>query len=142
MLALTWIGHYTMKYLQQPLEKAKQIFGSLNDVILKNIPKWSKAMGFFLSSIVRLGLSVVRGALAIFNAIKKIFDMIPKEIKIVAALLAALALFIKAGPIGRLMMIITVALLLLEDFFVYIDGGEALLGGFWQKLIDIYNTLK
>jgi len=142
MLALTWIGHYTMKYLQQPLEKTKQLFGSLNDVILKNIPKWSKGMGFFLSSIVRLGLTVIRGAKAIFDAIKKIFDMIPKEIKIVTALLAALALFIRAGPIGKLMFIITAALLLLEDFFVYVDGGEALLGGLWQKLIDIYNTLK
>ena len=142
MLALTWIGHYTMKYLHQPLEKAKQLFGSLNDVILKNIPKWSKAMGFFLSSVVRLGLTVIRGAKAIFNAIKKIFDMIPNEIKIITALLAALALFIKAGPIGKLMFIITAALLLLEDFFVYVDGGEALLGRFWQKLIDIYNTLK
>lgn len=142
MLALTWIGHYTMKYLQQPLEKTKQLFGGLNDVILKNIPKWSKGIGFFLSSIVRLGLTVIRGAKAIFDAIKKIFDMIPKEIKIVTALLAALALFIRAGPIGKLMFIITAALLLLEDFFVYVDGGEALLGRLWQKLIDIYNTLK
>lgn len=142
MLALTWIGHYTMKYLHQPLEKAKQLFGSLNDVILKNIPKWSKAMGFFLSSVVRLGLTVIRGAKAIFNAIKKIFDMIPNEIKIVTALLAALALFIRAGPIGKLMFIITIVLLLLEDFFGYIDGKDALLGGLWQKLIDIYNALK
>ncbi len=142
MLALTWIGHYTMKYLQQPLEKTKQLFGNLNDIILKNIPKWSKGIGFFLSSIVRLGLTVIRGAKAIFDAIKKIFDMIPKEIKIVTALLAALALFIRAGPIGKLMFIITAALLLLEDFFVYVDGGEALLGGLWQKLIDIYNALK
>ena len=141
MLALTWIGHYTMKYLQQPLEKTKQLFGSLNDVILKNIPKWSKGIGFFLSSIVRLGLTVIRGAKAIFDAIKKIFDMIPKEIKIVTALLAALALFIRAGPIGKLMFIITAALLLLEDFFGYIDGKDALLGGLWQKLIDIYSTL-
>ena len=142
MLALTWIGHYTMKYLQQPLEKTKQLFGGLNDVILKNIPKWSKGIGFFLSSIVRLGLTVIRGAKAIFDAIKKIFDMIPKEIKVVTTALAALALFIRAGPIGKLMFIITAALLLLEDFFVYVDGGEALLGGLWQKLIDIYNTLK
>ncbi len=142
MLALTWIGHYTMKYLHQPLEKAKQLFGSLNDVILKNIPKWSKAMGFFLSSVVRLGLTVIRGTKAIFNAIKKIFDMIPNEIKIVTALLAALALFIRAGPIGKLMFIITIVLLLLEDFFGYIDGKDALLGGLWQKLIDIYNALK
>ena len=142
MLALTWIGHYTMKYLHQPLEKAKQLFGSLNDVVLKNIPKWSKSMGFFLSSIMRLGLTIIRGAKAIFDAIKKIFDMIPKEIKIVTALLAALALFIKAGPIGKLMFIITIVLLLLEDFFGYIDGKDALLGGLWQKLIDIYNALK
>ena len=48
-------------------------------------------------------------------------------------------MFIRDGSIGKLTAIISLALLLLDDFFTYMDGGEALLGGFWQTLIDIFN---
>ncbi len=142
MLALNWIGFYTVKYLHGPLQKAKEMLYGMNNGIIKNMPKIADTVGRALASIVRIGITILRGAQAIFKAIKKVFDLIPKEVKIVMASLAALGLFIRAGPIGKLIMIISAALLLLDDFFTYIDGGEALLGDFWQKLIDIYNTLK
>lgn len=142
MYAIQWIGHYLLKYLYQPMEKAKQMFKSFNDIFINSIPKWAEKIGSFMGSFVNIGLSVIRLAGTIFNAIKKIFDMIPKELKIVGSAIAALAMFIRAGPIGKLIMIITAALLLLEDFYVYLDGGNALLGGVWQKLIDIWGTLK
>ena len=142
MLALNWIGFYTIKYLQGPLQKAKELLSGMNNGIIKNMPKIADTAGRALASIVRIGITIIRGAQAIFKAIKKVFDLIPKEVKIVMASLAALGLFIRAGPIGRLIMIIGLALLLLDDFFTYIDGGEAKLGKLWQKLIDIYNTLK
>ncbi len=140
--AIQWVGHYLLKYLQQPMTKMKEIFGGLNDSVIKNMPKWSEKIASVMASFVRLGLTVIRGASAIFNAVKQIFDMIPKEIKIVGGALAALALFIRAGPIGKLITIISLALLLLEDFYTYLDGGDALLGGIWQKLIDIWKVLK
>ena len=142
MLALNWIGFYTIKYLQGPLQKAKEMLSGMNNGIIRNMPKIADTAGRALASIVRIGITIIRGAQAIFKAIKKVFDLIPKEVKIVMASLAALGLFIRAGPIGRLIMIISAALLLLDDFFTYIDGGEAKLSGLWQKLIDIYNTLK
>lgn len=142
MYAVQWIGHYLLKYLYQPMEKAKQMFKSFNDIFINSIPKWAEKIGSFMASFVNIGLSVIRLIGTIFNAIKKIFDMIPKELKIVGSAIAALAMFIRAGPIGKLIMIITAALLLLEDFYVYLDGGNALLGDVWQKLIDIWGTLR
>lgn len=140
--AIQWVGHYLVKYLQQPIQKFKEIFVGLNDGIIKNIPKWADKAAWFMSGIVKLGMTVIRGAGAIFNAVKKIFDMIPKELKIAGGAIAAFAMFIRAGPIGKLVAIISAALLLLEDFYTFLDGGDALLGNVWQKLIDIWDLFK
>ena len=140
--ATQWIGHYLFKHLQQPLQKIREIFSGLNDVIIRNIPKWSEKIGIAMAAIVKVGMTVVRSAMEIFNAIKKVFDMVPKEIKILTAALAGFAMFIRAGPIGMLIAVFVILLLLLEDFFVFLDGGESLLGPFWQKLIDIWNIFK
>jgi hypothetical protein len=124
------------------MEKFRNTFSGLNDGIIKGIPKWANKVAQFMAGVVRLGLTAVRTAGIVFNAVKRIFDMIPKELKIIGGALAAFAMFIRAGPIGKLVMIITAALLLLEDFYAYLDGGDALFGKFWQRLIDIYTLLK
>jgi len=139
--AIQWVGHYLVKYLQQPMEKLRNVFNGLNNNILKNMPEWSKKIASVMASVVNITMSIIRGATNIFKAIKKIFDMIPGEVKIFMGILAALAAFIRAGPIGKLMMIFSVLMLLVEDFFTYLDGGDSLLGGFWQWLIDIWNEL-
>lgn len=140
--AIQWIGHYLLKYIKGPLEQVKSKLGGVNEVIVKNLPSWSEKIGMALSWIVRLGLTLIRGAGQVYNAIKRIFDMIPRNIKLAMAALAAFGMFIRAGPIGKLITIFSIVLLLLEDFFTYLDGGEALLGGLWQSLIDIWNLLK
>lgn len=140
--ALNWVGYYLTKYLKDPIEKIQKGFKGLNDIVIKNMPKWTDNIAKVLSWVVRLGTTLVRGATTAYKAIKRIFDMIPREIKIVGAALIGLGLLIRAGPIGKLAMVITGLLLLLDDFYTYIDGGDALLGGFWQRLIDIYETLK
>lgn len=140
--ALNWVGYYLTKYLKDPIEKIQEGFKGLNDIVIKNMPKWTDNIAKVLSWVVRLGTTLIRGATTVYTAIKRIFDMIPRELKIVGAAIIGLGLLIRAGPIGKLVMIITGLLLLLDDFYTYINGGDALLGGFWQKLIDIYETLK
>ena len=140
--SLNWIGYYLVKYLKKPISDIQEGFKKLNESFIKNMPKWSEKVAEVMSWIVRLGFALFRGISSVFSAIKRIFDMIPKELKIVGAAFTALGILIRAGPIGKMIMILTVILLLLEDFFTYLDGGEALLGGFWQGLIDIYNVLK
>ncbi|MDU5080228.1 hypothetical protein [uncultured Tissierella sp.] len=140
--ALNWIGYYLTKYLKEPIGKIQEGFKGLNDIVIKNMPKWTEKIAKVLSWVVRLGTTLVRGSVNVFTAIKRIFDMIPKELKIVGAAITALGLLIRSGPIGKLAMVITGILLLLDDFYTYINGGDALLGGFWQRLIDIYEVLK
>lgn len=140
--ALNWIGYYLTKYLKDPIDKIQQGFKGLNDIVIKNMPKWTEKIAQVLSWVIRLGTTLMRGATTVFTAIKRIFDMIPKELKVVGAAIVGLGLLIRAGPIGQLIMILSAALLLLDDFYTYLDGGDALLGGLWQWLLDIWNLLK
>ena len=138
---IQWIGHHLLKYLYQPMKRLREVFSGLNDRIIDGMPEWSRRIAGVMASVVRITTSIIRGAAAIFRVIRRIFDMIPTEIKILTGVLAAFAAFIRAGPVGKLMMLFTVLMLLVEDFFTYLDGGEALLGGLWRWLINLWETL-
>jgi len=139
--AVQWVGYYLLKYLAQPMQNLRDTFSGLNDRLIANMPEWSKRIAGVMASVVRITQSIIRGASAIFRALRRIFDMIPTEIKILTGVLTAFAGFIRAGPIGKLMMAFSLLMLLVEDFFTYFDGGEALLGGFWRLLIDLWETI-
>lgn len=61
---------------------------------------------------------------------------------------ASIAAFI-ASPIGILAIAIAGLMLLLDDLFVYLDGGDSLFGDFWKPFIDwckkakaVFETIK
>jgi|GEM_PF-4996400 len=139
--AIQWVGHYLLKYLAQPMEKFQEAFSGLNDNLLANIPEWSKRIASVMASVVQITMAIVHGGALIFRTVKNIFDMIPSEILILTGVLTAFAAFIRAGPIGKLILIFTVLMLLVEDFFTFLDGGEALLGGLWRFLSGMFDGL-
>lgn len=142
LLGLQWIGHHLFKNLSKPFADIKGAMGGLTQTVTKNMPIWSKTAGKALASIVKLGMTIVRGAGIVFKAIKRIFDMIPGDVKLAMTAIGGLMTFIKMGPIGKLITILSIALLLLEDFFVYLDGGKSLLGPVWEILIDLAGQLE
>jgi len=139
--AIQWIGHHLLKYIAQPMEALRSTFSDVNDGVLRNLPEWSKRIAGVMASVVRIVAATIRGATAIFRAIQGIFQMIPKEIQILTGIFAGFMMYLRAGPVGRLMMIFSLLMLLVEDFFTYLDGGEALLGGFWGWLLRIFGVL-
>jgi phage-related protein len=139
---LQWVGYYFLKYVQKPMDDIKKLFSGFNDIIKRNIPEWGSNIAKALAWVVRLGGTIIRGAGIVFNAIKRVFDMIPNRVTGVIAVLGVLFAFLKLSPVGRIIAIISAAMLLLDDFFTYLDGGDALLGGFWEKLIGVWNIFK
>lgn len=137
--ALQWVGFYFLKYVQKPMDDIKKLFSGFNETIKKNIPEWGANIGKALSWLVQLGGTIIRGAGILFTAIKRIFDIIPGNVKIVMAVLGALFAFIKMSPLGRMITLITIALLLLDDFFTYLDGGESLLEPVWETLTSFFS---
>jgi phage-related protein len=123
------------------MEQFRESFSGLNDSILANLPEWSKRIAGVMASVMRIVAATIRGGNAIFRLIRRIFEMIPAEIKILMGILGAFGAFLRAGPVGKLILLFTVLMLLVEDFFTYLDGGEALLGGLWRTLINLWETI-
>lgn len=137
--ALQWVGHSFLKYIQKPMEDIQSLLKGFNDKIKKNIPDWADKIGKALSWVVQLGGTIIRAGAQMLEAVKKVFDAIPGGVKVAMAALGGLAAFIKMGPIGKLITIISVALLLLDDFFTFLDGGDSLLGPVWKTLTDFFS---
>jgi hypothetical protein len=136
--AAQWIGYYLGKYLEAPLARVKKVLVLMNDSISKSMPKWTKDIAQALSWIVRLGAAVVRvGAIVV-----SLLSRLPDDFKVFVAALAGLWLVMKASPLTLFAMAIVGLLLLLDDFFTYIDGGESQFEGLWKGIMDVKQALE
>ncbi|WNF07271.1 hypothetical protein [Brevibacillus borstelensis] len=140
--ALKWIGFYLFKYLEGPIKNIKSGLKGFNDAIIKNMPRWTKNVAQFLSWIVRLGIAMAKGGRDLLRMFGALGDRIPQSIKLIGAALLGLALILKTGPLGIIFALLTSVLLLLDDFYTYLEGGESALGPLWKKLQDFYKLLK
>ena len=109
---IQWVGFHLLKYLYQPMNQLRDVFSNLNERIVVSMPDWTRRIASVMASVVNMTTSIIRGAINIFNAIRRIFDMIPTEIRLLTGILAAFAAFIRAGPVGKLMLLFAVLMLL------------------------------
>lgn len=132
--ALQWVGYYLMKYLARPLAQAKATFKSFNDSLIKNMPNWTEKIARALTYIINIGIHFVQLLKNIGKAAYDLWGSFPKGVKIAIASLAALFYFINASPIGRFITMIGTMLLLIDDYFGYMEGKQAAMGPIWDKL--------
>ncbi len=132
--ALQWVGYYLMKHLLNPLREGKATFKSFNDSVIKNMPVWTERIARGLI----YGVNVGRHFLALLKAIGKtgydVWDSFPVGVKIAIAALSALSLFIQATPMGKSIALISAMLLLIDDYFGYMEGKQAAFGPLWDRL--------
>ncbi|WPS86462.1 hypothetical protein SMD22_18390 [Brevibacillus halotolerans] len=140
--ALQWIGFYLFKYLEAPILNIRNGMRSFNNSITKSMPKWTKNTAQFLSWIARLGIAFYKGGRDVFKMFSKLGEHIPLTLKIIGAALIGLSAILRMGPFGVIFSILTGILLLLDDFYTYLEGGESAFGPFWKKLQSIYKLLK
>lgn len=120
--AMQWIGFYLMKYLAEPMAKFKQGFKNLNDLIQKNMPKWTKEIAQVLSWFVRLGETLWK--------VKEGVAMV------VGAFGAMKMISLLTSPIGMMIAGLVLLLLVMEDYVSFTEGKKSLFGKFWQSLKD------
>lgn len=140
--ALQWVGFYLYKYLEGPIKGIKGGLQGFNDAIIKGMPQWTKNVAQFVSWIARLGIALMKGGRDVLHLFSKLGDHLPDKLKLIGAALIALGLIIKTGPIGIAFALFTGLLLLLDDFYTYLEGGESAFGPMWKKLVDFYKLLK
>lgn len=140
--ALQWIGYYFVKYMQGPITQIKLTLKDINDTIIKTMPHWTKVVAEVMSWFGRMGVASVRAIKDIARVFDDIGDVIPRNIKLIGAAIIGLGLILRMGPVGMLITAFTTLLLLLDDFYTYLDGGESKFGPFWKKIIDFYDKIR
>ncbi|RKN74998.1 hypothetical protein [Paenibacillus ginsengarvi] len=139
--ALQWIGYYFIKYMETPIRSIKATLSEMNDVIFKEMPSWTKVIAQVMSWFSRMGVAAFRTIKDVIRLFAQLGKAIPDNVKIIGAAVAGLAVILSTGPIGIFVAALIGVLLLLDDFYGYIDGKDAALGPVWQKLIDFFQML-
>lgn len=139
-----WIVYYLIKELKPYIKQLQELLGWLNDKIGKNLPVIAQKIAKALAYIVRTAMALVRALKWVFEGIYNFVDALPAKTKELAAVFAAVGAAIMAGPFGMMMLGIGTALVMLEDFFGYLDGRESsvTLKPLWQWLTDSNNPFK
>lgn len=140
--ALQWVGYYFIKYMSGPITKVKNVLQSINDVIIKNMPTWTKHVAQVMASFVQAGIRIGGALGSVYDWLKKMLSYMPGWSKGIVAALAALGVAALSNPFMLFIEIVGAALLVLDDFLTYIHGGKSEFGPFWKSLIDGFQKLR
>ncbi len=139
-----WVVYYLIKYLQPYIKEFQEFIKWLNDKFGKNMPELARKVASVLAGIVRVAVSLVKALKWLFSGIYNFIDALPAKSKALVAVFAVVGAAIMAGPFGLMLMAIGGALILLEDFFGYLEGRESskTLAPLWKWLTDENNPLR
>lgn len=139
-----WVVYYLIKELQPYIKEFQEFIRWLNDKFGKSLPALARKVASVLASVVRVAMSLVKALKWVFEGIYNFIDALPSKTKALVAVFAVVGAAIMAGPFGLMMMAIGTALIMLEDFFGYLEGRESseTLKPLWKWLTDENNPLK
>lgn len=139
-----WVVYYLIKELQPYIKEFQNFIRWLNDKFGKNLPIIARKVASVLASVVRVTMSLVKALKWVFEGIYNFIDALPGKTKALVAVFAVVGAAIMAGPFGLMMMAIGTALIMLEDFFGYLEGRESsnTLKPLWKWLTDENNPLR
>lgn len=139
-----WVVYYLIKELQPYIKEFQEFIRWLNDKFGKSLPALARKVASVLASVVRVAMSLVKALKWLFEGIYNFIDALPSKTKALVAVFAVVGAAIMAGPFGLMMMAIGTALLMLEDFFGYLEGRESseTLKPLWKWLTDENNPLR
>ena len=139
-----WVVYYLIKELQPYIKEFQEFIRWLNDKFGKSLPALARKVASVLASVVRVAMSLVKALKWLFEGIYNFVDALPSKTKALVAVFAVVGAAIMAGPFGLMMMAIGTALIMLEDFFGYLEGRESseTLKPLWKWLTDENNPLR
>lgn len=141
--AMSWVGYYLLKYLNKPLQEAKDNFKSFNDSFIRNMSTWTEKAARYLVYIINIAIHFWDLIKGVTKSVYELWSAFPKGIKIATAALAGFFLLLRASPLSRMIMLVSTLLLLIDDYFGYMEGKQAQFGKYWDilnKFIDIAKT--
>lgn len=141
--AMSWVGYYLIKYLNRPLQEAREKFTSFNDSFIRNMSVWTEKAARALVYIINIGIHLFDFIKSVTSSIYKMWEAFPRGVKIATVAVLGFFAVLRASPFGRMIMLVSTLLLLIDDYFGYMEGKQAQFGKYWDKLngfIDIAKT--
>ncbi len=144
MMFREWVVYYLIKYLGPYIEKIQEFFKFLNKTLGGNMSSWANKVAYAIKKIVDVMVSVFRLGKNIYDVADRFFTNLPQKVKALVPLFAVVGAALMASPFGLFLAAIGGALILLEDFFGYIDGRESskTLAPMWEMLLKLMNSEK
>ena len=132
-----WIAYYLIKYLEPYIKDFKAFINWLLDKLGEDLPGLARKVARAMSNVLSPAIQTVK---AFGMVLGKIYDFIvnlPENVKKWGAVFAAVGAVILAGPFGRMLMALSAAMLLIEDFMFYLNGWNSskTLAPVWEALI-------
>ena len=140
--AMSWVGYYLMKYLNRPLTEAREKFRNFNDMFVKNMSVWTEKAARMLVYIINIGRHFLTLVVDIGKALWRMWESLPRGVKIAAAALAGLTLVLRANPLTRMLLLVGSLLLLIDDYYGHMEGKQSAFGKYWDKLNEYIDTAK
>jgi hypothetical protein len=118
-------------------------------MVIKNMSVWTEKVARGIYYVIEIGHHFLEFIFDVGKHLKNLWDSFPKGAKIAIAAITAINVALSAGPLGRSIMLISTLLLLIDDYYGYMEGKNAALGPYWDKLNEYlakasqwYETLK
>lgn len=139
LIQLKFIGNYAMQWLmykiqtvaEGPLAQVRNMVTSIKDWFAGNIEKVAEGVARAFGNVVQLFMSLGTAVKTVVGWIGEL----PPAIKIAGAAILTVIAMVKS-KFALITVIVTAILLLIDDFVTYMQGGDALFGGFWGKCVE------
>ena len=113
--------------LKPTIDALKKDIKPFTDNLIKNVPKYSKAIGGFFARLIQIGIHVTQA----FAGVIKFITNLPQTIKAIGVSAMGLA-FILKSRFGAILLTLQTLFLIIDDFMVYQKGGLSEYSDFWD----------
>ena len=141
-----WVVYYLIKIIRPFMEEFREWVKWLSEKLKGRMPDIAKTIAKWLGNIVSLAATAMKVIRKIGESIYNFFEKMPESAKRWGAILAGVGAFVMASPLGKLLVVLGGALMLLEDFIYYCNGWNSskALAPVWQTILDFLesDTLK
>lgn len=136
---VNWISMHLTNMLGGRLKKIQDFMRTANEWLKENMPKWTKWIADFLMRIIGVGEVVVRIMKGVFDGFRAVVNILPASATGLIAFFAAIALGLKLNPV---ILMLAGLFLILEDYFVFLQGGKTVFGDIWKNLGSMFAPMK
>lgn len=130
------------KHLNIPLKEGDSLLRKINDYIQVNMANWADNIALGLVEIWELAEPVGRAIEDVVDALNGLWNAVSPETRGWATAAAGFTAFLFAPGWLKAIMLIGVAVLLIDDFYAYLDGRKSFAAPVWEKVISMFERLR